>query len=83
MNWDGSRLANGDLLNAAEQAGFEMLITADKNMRYQQNLTGRKIALVILGNAQWPVLRLHLSRVLEAVDAAVSGSFVEVEIQFK
>jgi hypothetical protein len=51
------RLDNGALLDAAEAAGFELLVTADKNLRYQQNLTGRKIAIVVLGNAQWPVLR--------------------------
>ena len=77
------QLTNGDLLAAAEQAGFDFLLTADKNMRYQQNLTGRKIALLILGNAQWPILRLHLSHVIEAVDASVPGGYVEVEIPFK
>src|SRR4051812_28428900 len=66
MGWDG--LSNGDLLNAAEAAGFEVLVTTDKNMRYQQNLTGRKIAIVVLGNPQLPVLRLHISRVVAAVD---------------
>ena len=53
--WD--RLANGALLDAAEAAGFELLVTADKNRHYQQDLTGRKISIVVLGNAQWPVLR--------------------------
>ena len=51
------RLENGALLDAAEAAAFEILVTADKNIRYQQNLAGRKIAVVVLGNAQWPVLR--------------------------
>lgn len=78
--WD--RLANGDLLDAAEAAGFELMVTADKNMRYQQNLTGRKISIVALGNAQWPVLRQHLERVVLAVNAATPGSVVEVEIPF-
>ena len=50
--WD--RLADGDLLTAAEQAGFEVLVTADKNLCYQQNLTGRKIAIVVLGHPPWP-----------------------------
>jgi hypothetical protein len=45
--WD--TLSNGDLLEAAERAGIDVVVTADKNMRYQQNLAGRKIALVILG----------------------------------
>jgi hypothetical protein len=51
--WD--RLVNGELLNRAEAAGFELFLTADKNLRYQQNLTDRKIAIVVLGNARWPV----------------------------
>lgn len=76
--WD--RLVNGELLNAAEAAGFGLLVTPDKNMRYQQNLTGRKIAIVVLGNAQWPVLRRYVERVVSAIDAAAPGSFAEVEI---
>jgi hypothetical protein len=55
--WD--RLTNGDLLAAAEKDGFDMLLTADKNMRYQQNLAGRNISLVVLSTPQWPVVRLH------------------------
>lgn len=51
------RLANGALLDVAEAAGFEVFVTADKNIRHQQNLTGRKISIVALGNAQWTVLR--------------------------
>jgi hypothetical protein len=77
------RLANGDLLDAAEAAGFEGLVTADKKLRYQQNLTGRRIALVVLRNAQWPVLRRHVERVAAAVDAAVPGSYAEVHIPFE
>jgi hypothetical protein len=48
------RLVNGELLDVAEAAGFEVFLTADKNLRYQQNLTGRKIAIVVIGSAQWP-----------------------------
>jgi hypothetical protein len=76
--WD--KLQNGALLEAAEEAGFAVIITPDKNMRYQQNLAVRKIALVVLGNSQWPVLRLHVERVVAAVDAAQPGSYTEVEI---
>jgi hypothetical protein len=47
------RLGNGALLDAAEAAGFEIFVTADKNMRFQQNLAGRKIAVVILGGAHF------------------------------
>ena len=77
------RLVNGALLEAAESAGFEVFITADKNIRYQQNLTGRKIAIVVLGNAQWPVFRRYVERVVTAVNAATPGSFAEVEIPFE
>lgn len=78
--WD--RLDNGALLDAAEAAAFEILVTADKNMRHQQNLTGRKIAVVVLGNAQWPVLRRHVDVVVAALNAATPGSYTEVEIPF-
>jgi hypothetical protein len=76
-------LKNGELLTAAEQAGFDVLLTTDKNLRYQQNFTGRKIAIVVLGVQQWPQLRPHVQRVVEAVGAAASGSDVEIEIPAK
>ena len=76
--WD--TLGNGELLAAAEAAGFELLITTDKNIRYQQNLTGRRIAILVLGNPRWPVLRLHVERIVAAVQAAAPGSFVDVTI---
>jgi len=78
--WD--KLANGELITAAEAAGFELLLTTDKNLRYQQNIAGRKIAFVVIGNQQWPVLRRYVDRVVAAVDAAKAGSFTEVEIPF-
>ena len=76
--WD--TLRNGDLLTLAEEAGFDVLVTTDKNMRYQQNLAGRKIAIVVLGRQQWPQLRIHIQRVIEAIQAATPGSYAEVEI---
>lgn len=76
--WD--RLSNGRLLAAAEEGGFDVLVTPDKNMVHQQNLTGRKIAIVVLGQQQWPKLRPYVSRVAEAVDAATPGSYREVGI---
>jgi hypothetical protein len=76
--WD--TLTNGNLLAAAELAGFDLLVTADKNMRYQQNLTGRRIALVVLSTPQWPLVRLHLEGIATVVDAATPGSYAEVEI---
>jgi hypothetical protein len=74
------KLKNGELLEAAEEAGFEVLVTPDKNIRYQQNLVRRRIALVVLGNPQWPLLRQHVERVVIAVNAAQPGSYTVVDI---
>ncbi len=73
-------LKNGDLLTAAEAAGFEVLLTTDKNLRYQQNLEGRKIAVVVLGRQQWPQVRRYIQRVVDAVNTAVIGSYLEIDI---
>jgi hypothetical protein len=62
---------------------FELLLTTDKNIRCQQNLTGRKNAFVVIGNQQWPTLRRYTDRVVEAVNAATPGSFAEVDIPFE
>jgi hypothetical protein len=79
--WD--RLRNGDLLNAAEEAGYDLLLTTDRNMQYQQNIEGRKIAVVILSRQQWPQLRPHIQLVVDAVKTVRQGSFAEVEIPFE
>ena len=73
-------LKNGELIQRAEQAGYELLLTTDKNMLYQQNLSGRTIAIVVLGNQQWPDVRLHLERIAIAVNAVTPGSYTEVNI---
>lgn len=76
--WD--TLSNGELLSVAEEAGFDVLLTADKNMRYQQNLEGRRIALVVLSTPQWPVVQLNLEKIAVVVSAATPGSYTEVEL---
>src|SRR5580700_11965948 len=76
--WD--RLSNGDLLTEAERAGFDVLLTADKNIRYQQNLATRRIALVVLSTPQWPLVRLHVEKIVAAVNSATPGSYTEVAI---
>ena len=76
--WD--QLRNGDLLAAAEDAGFDILLTTDKNMRYQQKLTGRNIAVILLGKQQWPELKAHVPLVVAAVNAAIHCSYVEVDM---
>ena len=77
--WD--RLNNGALLKSAEEAAIDLLLTTDRRIRYQQNLTGRKIAIVVLvGTTKWSRVRLHLERIAAAVNAARPGSYTEVEI---
>lgn len=80
-HWDGDRLTNGELLVAAEAAGFDVLVTPDQNIRNQQNLAARRIALVVLSKAQWPYVRHHLVEIAKAVNAANPRSYVEVEIR--
>jgi hypothetical protein len=80
--WD--RLTNGALLNAAEEAAIDLLFTTDQRIRYQQNLTGRKIALVVLtGTTKWSRVRLHLERIAASVNAATPGGYTEVDIPFE
>ena len=76
--WD--ELDNGALLAEAEAAGFEVFLTADKNIRYQQNLTGRTIAIIELSTPRWPVVRNYIERVAAAVNAATPGSYSQVDI---
>ena len=73
-------LSNGDLLSAAEQAGFQVMITADLNIRYQQNLSARVIALVVLSTNAWPVVVGSAAAILRAVGQAESGSYQEVTL---
>lgn len=78
QGWSG--LKNGALLNAAEGAGFELFITADQEMSYQQNLKGRKMALVVLSTNNWDLVKAHVAGIMVAISEATSGSYSEVEI---
>ena len=76
MGWD--RLANGRLLEAAEAGGFDILVSADQSIWHQQNLTGRKIALVVLGTNHWDTIRAAPSGVLAACAGAGEGAYIVV-----
>jgi hypothetical protein len=78
MGWD--RLTNGDLLSAAESAGFDATITADRNIRHQQNLAGRKIALIELTTTHRETIRDNFADVLAAVAEVRQGSYVIVAL---
>jgi len=71
---------NGKLMAAAEEAGFQVLVTCDQNIRYQQNFTGRKLAVVILSSNHWPTLRKVAAQIATAVDFAQTGQIAWVDI---
>ena len=76
----GLGLDNGDLLAAAERAGFEIMLTADRRIRYQQNLAGRRLALVVLSSPAWPIVQNHIPAIKAAVDAATPVSYQELDL---
>ena len=75
-----STLTNGELLATAEQERFEVFVTTDRNLRDQQNLGGLRIAIIVLSSTSWPRIEKAATAVKEAIDAALPGSFKEVEI---
>jgi predicted nuclease of predicted toxin-antitoxin system len=79
MRWH-PQLENGELLVAAEAAEFDVITTFDQNIRYQQNLTGRKLALVVLGSNIWPVVSAYQAEINAKVDAATPGSYAFIEM---
>jgi len=74
------QLENGELLKTAEALAFDVLVTSDQNIRYQQNLTGRKLALVVLGSNIWPVVRNYGAAIAAKVDGATPGSYDFIEM---
>jgi hypothetical protein len=75
-----SRLTNGELLEAAEQAGVEVLLTTDMNLKHHQNLKVRPIGIVVLSTPSWPRIQQAMDMVVRAIDQARSGSYTEVDI---
>ena len=77
LGW--SALSNGDLLDAAE-AQFDAFVTTDQNLRYQQNLTGRRLAILVLPFASWPKLQSHVPTIASAIDSLEPGDYVELAL---
>jgi predicted nuclease of predicted toxin-antitoxin system len=71
-------LQNGDLLQAAELSGFDAIITTDQNLRYQQNLSGRRLAIIVLLTTNWPQIRPHVSLVASAVAKLAPNAYIEL-----
>ena len=78
QGWD--TLSNGDLLNAAEDAGFDVLLTTDKNLLYQQNLQGRRLAIVVLSKSRWSLVKPMMEQIAATVATTKPGSYTLVEI---
>jgi hypothetical protein len=76
--WD--RLSNGDLLAEAERAGFDILLTADNNLAYQQNLEGRTIAIVVITRNSWRLVQRVIQKIVAAVNNAEPGSYTVIEV---
>ena len=77
MGWTG--LQNGALLRAAEENGMDVLLTGDQTLTYEQNLTGRRLAIVALSAIQLPILKENLNKIVAAVDAAAPGTIQAVD----
>jgi hypothetical protein len=75
-----SNISNGELLKLAEAEGFDALITTDQNLRYQQNLTGRKIAIAVLLTTSWPRIKSHVAAVVQITDGLQPGDYIEIPI---
>jgi len=73
-------LVNGDLLRAAEEGGFEVQLTTDNSLSYQQNQKGRRIAIVVLSRNRWRIVQRMIRKIVAAVNAAEPGSYVVIEI---
>ena len=78
LGW--SRLENGNLICTAEQEGFDMLITTDQNLKYQQNLTNRKITIVVLQSTSWPRIQSVVAQVTATVNSVTAGGYIEVTV---
>ncbi|MEK6478838.1 hypothetical protein WJR50_14925 [Catalinimonas sp. 4WD22] len=68
------------MLSRAEKEGYHILITTDKNLRYQQNLTGRQLSVLVLISTSWPRIRSKLHNIQSAIEEAKSGSYQEIQI---
>ncbi|MFO5438201.1 MAG: hypothetical protein ACLBM4_05865 [Dolichospermum sp.] len=75
-----SNLSNGDLLKAAENKGYQILVTTDQNLRYQQNLSERQIAIVVLLSTSWPKIRKQVDQVCSIINTIELGDYQEISI---
>ena len=75
-----SNLSNGDLLKSAEDKGYQIFVTTDRNLRYQQNLRDRQIAIVVLLSTSCPKIRTQTEKVCDVINAVEIGDYTEISI---
>ena len=75
-----SALHNGELLDVAEQEGYDLLMTTDQNLRYQQHLADRQLAIIVLLSTSWPRIQLRVDTIQAAVASIVAGGYQEIPI---
>ncbi len=75
-----SELANGALLSAAEREGYDLLVTTDRNLKYQQQLGGRQLAILVLLSTSWPRIKAHIDSILAGIERIQPGEYAEIPI---
>jgi predicted nuclease of predicted toxin-antitoxin system len=78
LGWNG--LKNGELLSTADAAGYDVFVTGDKNLSYQQNIEARRIAVVVLSAQKIDQIKPYITKIVEAIDEAKEGSFRFVKL---
>jgi hypothetical protein len=80
LGW--ASIQNGELLLQAEKHGFAVLVTTDQNLKYQQRLADRKIAIVVLSAASWPRIQKILPAIANAINDIEQNSYIEVVVPY-
>src|SRR5262245_38876925 len=75
-----SALHNGELLDVAEQEGYDLLMTTDQNLRYQQHLADRQLAIIVLLSTSWPRIQLKIETIQAAVERIMPSGYQEIAI---
>ena len=79
MGWAG--ISNGRLLDETERAGFDVLVTSDQGLRWQQRLAGRHVGVIVLSTNRWEVIKAHGLQIAEACKAVGAGRHIELRFE--
>ena len=79
LGW--AELQNSRLLQAAEEAGYNLLVTTDQKLKYQQNLRGRKLAILVLRSTSWPRMRAHVPAIVQWIESMQTGDYKEFDLE--